>query len=365
MKKPLERSPAFYVRRRKYGLYPLIIVALILFLFAALGGGGPTKADTRGKESGTGYLTTLPEGKRSTITPSKSEALEEKSTLEKKKEALQRAQASLEDNFDFATLDKKSEIAEKAVPSPKDNPKALTEGKTDKAPEKKNTEGEIERRQTDRRTGELLIPSRGHSPRAVPSSSPMGSLTSSSLSSNALPSPALGAETKAPLRTGFYGGTHGSAPSPENTASSALPKNLSLRAMIHGSQTITQGAMVKLRLLESIPLAGQTIPANTFLFAQSGFSGNRVTLTVHSLRVGGKIIPLDFNAYDLDGALGLAAPDLEDNALGNEVASEVPGAVSTGIGIIDRTTSALVRKKTRKQITLPSDYTLLLRHEEE
>jgi|GEM_PF-6836067 len=359
MKKKLERTPAFYVRRQKYGLYPLILIAFVAFLFAALGGGN-TKADSQGKESGTGYLTTLPTAKSSPITSSKSAAQTEIKSLDKKKEELKSAQASLEDNFDFATLDKKGGASEKNSPPSSAPQKENAAGKKDtgytaSVPLLKSTLVPQGSRKTFRS-------SRPTAPNSAPSSNPI-SYQSVKENANASLDPAK--ERKTPLRTGFYNGTQAEASPQDGAPTTAIPKTISLRAMIHGSQTITQGDRVKLRLLESITLSGQSIPANTFLFAQSSFNGNRVSLVVHSIPIGGKLIPIEFKAYDLDGAPGIAAPDLEDNNLGNEAASEIPGAVSTGLGIIDRPISALVRKKTKKQITLPSDYTLILHHGDE
>jgi hypothetical protein len=347
MKRKIERSPAFYIRRRQYGLYPLILLGFIVFLFVALGGGGSSKADTKSSEEGSNYITTLPQSKAIPITDSKSTALTEQKTLEEKNQAVKKAQASMDDNFDFGSLDKKS--------VENDKPKSKSQRNTH---EEKNLIGDSLKIFTDGLGSTVRKPKSGRKTLIITQSSPLEKNIPKETKAQNTPT-----EIKPPLRTGFYGTQ--SSPTPENSQTATNPKNVSLRAMIHGSQTITQGDMVKLRLLDGITLSGQFIPANTFIFGQSSFTGNRVTLTVHSIRIGGKLIPIELKAYDLDGASGIAAPDLEDNNLGNEALNEVPSAASTGIGIIDRTASALVRKKTKKQITLPSEYNLILRHGEE
>jgi len=363
-KSPIHKSPAFYVRRRQYALYPLIAMGFFTILFAALGGGSGLKADgkmlagvtiNKEKSSTSGYLTTLPESKVAPIMTSKSEALSEE-----KKKSDAAALASMSDNFDFGALDKAQKKAHEDAEKTKANPKktgkdsslenliARNDQKEAIAPQKGFLIAGNKNGYRRERKSELTIPVFNRN-------------EGTNITENKKQNPPEEIKVdKTVSRSGFYSGL--SVTGSENNPSSAQPKTLSIKAVVHGNQAVSEGSVVKLRLTESLALAGQVLPSNTFVFAQVSFGTNRVLLHVNSVRVGGRLLPLDLKAYDLDGTLGIAAPELNNNGLGKEALSEVPSTVSTGIGVIDRPVNALVGRKTKKEIDLPSEYNLILRH---
>lgn len=82
-----------------------------------------------------------------------------------------------------------------------------------------------------------------------------------------------------------------------------------ITAVIDENVTGYAGSRIRLRLLESISAGGQQVPKGSYLYAQiSGFSEQRVTLSVTSILHSGKILPVKLNVYDLDGMAGLYVP---------------------------------------------------------
>jgi conjugative transposon TraM protein len=82
-----------------------------------------------------------------------------------------------------------------------------------------------------------------------------------------------------------------------------------ITAVIDENTTGYAGSRLRLRLLEDIKAGEHTVKKGTWLFAQiSGFSEQRVTLTVSSILSEGKILPVKLDIYDLDGMAGLYVP---------------------------------------------------------
>lgn len=82
-----------------------------------------------------------------------------------------------------------------------------------------------------------------------------------------------------------------------------------ISAMVDENITGYAGSRLRLRLLEDIRVGGAPVKKGTLLFAQiSGFSEQRVSLTISSLVAGGRILPVKLEVYDLDGLPGLYVP---------------------------------------------------------
>ena len=80
-------------------------------------------------------------------------------------------------------------------------------------------------------------------------------------------------------------------------------------AVIDENITGYAGSRLRLKLLEDIKAGGNLIRKGTYLFAQiSGFSEQRVTLSISTILSDGKILPVKLEIYDLDGMPGLYVP---------------------------------------------------------
>lgn len=86
-------------------------------------------------------------------------------------------------------------------------------------------------------------------------------------------------------------------------------ENKFITAVIDENVTGYAGSRLRLRLLEDVRAGGFLIPKGTFIFAQiSGFSEQRVNLSVSAILSEGRILPVKLDLYDLDGLPGLYVP---------------------------------------------------------
>ena len=84
------------------------------------------------------------------------------------------------------------------------------------------------------------------------------------------------------------------------------------RCMFIRDEKLKDGQRVTLRLLENYQDKGIRIPANAHLNAICKI-GERLELTVKSIELNGKIIPLNLCAYDTDGIKGIYCPETSGN----------------------------------------------------
>lgn len=82
-----------------------------------------------------------------------------------------------------------------------------------------------------------------------------------------------------------------------------------ISAVIDENITGFAGSRLRLKLLEDIKAGNNLIKKGTYVFAQvSGFSEQRVTLSVTTILYDGKILPVKLDIYDTDGLPGLYVP---------------------------------------------------------
>ncbi|WDF77043.1 conjugative transposon protein TraM [Mucilaginibacter sp. KACC 22773] len=82
-----------------------------------------------------------------------------------------------------------------------------------------------------------------------------------------------------------------------------------ISAVIDENVTGYAGSRLRLKLLEDIKAGNNLVKKGTYIFAQvSGFSEQRVTLSITSILFEGKILPVKLDVYDMDGLPGLYVP---------------------------------------------------------
>lgn len=84
------------------------------------------------------------------------------------------------------------------------------------------------------------------------------------------------------------------------------------KCMFVKQEKLRSGERVTVRILEDMMIDGQLVPANTHVMATCTI-GSRIDLNVSSLEYRGRILSLDYDAYDNDGVKGIYAPDLENS----------------------------------------------------
>ena len=99
------------------------------------------------------------------------------------------------------------------------------------------------------------------------------------------------------------------------------------KCMFVRSGKLKSGERVSIRLLEDMVIDGQLVPKNTHLMAVCSI-GSRLDLNVSSIDLGGKIISLDYDAYDNDGTKGIYCPGISDKTVSQAAGTAVSGARS-------------------------------------
>ncbi|MEJ7558116.1 MAG: conjugative transposon protein TraM [Pedobacter sp.] len=156
-------------------------------------------------------------------------------------------------------------------------------------------------------------------------------------------------------------------PSNNDNAFEAIP------VVIEGDQKVSQGGVVKLRLLDTIRLRGQMIPKNQLLFGSCNITNQRLILNINTIRLGNSIIPVDLSVYDLDGIKGINVPealikdavndgtedairDIQLMTIDQSIATQVAGAgINAAKGLISK-------KVKRIKVKLKAGQSVLLRN---
>lgn len=101
----------------------------------------------------------------------------------------------------------------------------------------------------------------------------------------------------------------------EGTHSAADSQN-AIQAVVHETQTIINGSVVKLRVVNPFQLADVMVPAGAFLFGIASLKGERLSIAIESIRLEERLFPIALSVFDLDGMEGLY----------------IPGAISRDVG---------------------------------
>ena len=81
-----------------------------------------------------------------------------------------------------------------------------------------------------------------------------------------------------------------------------------LRAVVHENQELTNKSIIKLRLLDDRFVDKEKIAAGRFVYGVVSLQGERLQVSIHSIRSGPVVFDVDLEVYDLDGMPGLYVP---------------------------------------------------------
>ncbi len=85
-------------------------------------------------------------------------------------------------------------------------------------------------------------------------------------------------------------------------------ENNSIEAVVHEGQTLVNGAVVKLRLLNDVYINGSHITKGTFAFGMASLNGERLEIEINSIRYNQSLFPVKLEVYDIDGLPGIYIP---------------------------------------------------------
>ncbi|WP_200978372.1 conjugative transposon protein TraM [Echinicola sp. 20G] len=164
-------------------------------------------------------------------------------------------------------------------------------------------------------------------------------------------------------RNGFYGLEE--SPSMEQPIQAAILAELAESATLQGS------GRVKIKLLETVQVNGTEFTQGSIFYGNASQHGNRVKLEISSMRKDKHILPVELQAYDLDGMPGIPVSgslkqEIQSGA-GDALVSGMPD-LNSGMGLETQMASAgvaaakgLFRKKHKAvKITLKSGHPILL-----
>lgn len=157
-----------------------------------------------------------------------------------------------------------------------------------------------------------------------------------------------------------------------NSASEDDKDANTLPAVIHESQEVVSGSLVKMRLTESAVVNGHRLAANTFIYGKCVLSGERLMIVIESLKSGSNIFPADLEVYDVDGLEGLHIPGAitrdamkQAGAEGmgaGDMLSMSPNAATAAAGVAISAVKGIGQKKIRMvKVRLKAGYNLMLK----
>ena len=138
------------------------------------------------------------------------------------------------------------------------------------------------------------------------------------------------------------------------------------KCMFARESKITDGQRVTVILLDDIDVSGISVPRNTHLMATCQLT-NRLELEFVNIEIGGRILPLGFEAYDIDGSKGIYCPDAgaTGKTVKNRGADIVSSTLSSRLGRVARDVAAtgisLVQSADgQRTVSVPAGYTFFI-----
>jgi conjugative transposon TraM protein len=158
----------------------------------------------------------------------------------------------------------------------------------------------------------------------------------------------------------------------DNSARDSLHEN-AIPAEISSDQTIIAGSSVELRLTQAVKIQGHAVPKEQLVRGIAALNGERLTISINSIRVGQTILPVALLAYDLDGLAGIRIPgaiirdaskESADHAINSVATTSVDptlGGQAANAGL--QFARSLATKKVRLvQVAVPAGYQVLLKN---
>ena len=100
------------------------------------------------------------------------------------------------------------------------------------------------------------------------------------------------------------------------------------KCMFAKESRIKNGQRVSVILLEDITVGGIPVPKNSHLMARCQLS-DRLELEFENIEIGGRILHLGYEAYDVDGSKGIYCPDV--SGTGRQVRSRGSNIISSAL----------------------------------
>lgn len=149
-----------------------------------------------------------------------------------------------------------------------------------------------------------------------------------------------------------------------------------LEAVIHETQSVVNGSIVKLRFTSDVFINGTLIPRNSFVFGTAALKGERLEVKISSIKFKNSIFPVELSVYDLDGISGIYIPgtinrdvakasaDRSIQSIGIEGLNDSWGAQAATMGV--EAAKTLLSKKVKLiKVVVKAGYQVFLYDEKE
>lgn len=149
-----------------------------------------------------------------------------------------------------------------------------------------------------------------------------------------------------------------------------------ISACVHNNQTVTDGQIVRFRLLEPMLVSGWEIPRNALVVGTTKLQGERLAVVISSLEYRGNIIPVELTVYDTDGQAGIFIPGSMERSAAKEIVAGMGTsagssmnfstdagaqlAADLGKGLIQGTSQYFAKKMRTVKVHLKAGYKVLL-----
>jgi conjugative transposon TraM protein len=143
-------------------------------------------------------------------------------------------------------------------------------------------------------------------------------------------------------------------------------------AIVQQTVTVVSGATIKLRLTDDVYIRGTRIPRGTFVYGTCALSGDRLNISLNSIRYHQSLFPVNLIAYDMDGVAGIYMPGaISRDVAKNSAQDAVQGidyygvdnsltAQAAGVGL--QAAKSLLSKKAKLiKVTVKAGYRILLK----
>ncbi len=154
-----------------------------------------------------------------------------------------------------------------------------------------------------------------------------------------------------------------------------------IAACVHGTQTVSDGQALRVRLLEAMAVDDRLIPKGTVLTGGTRIQGERIDVVITNVEYQGTVIPVELEVYDADGQQGILVPNsLEYDAV-REIAAGMGGSMGSSIsistdagaqiasdlgkGVIQGVSQYITKKMSTVKVTLKARHRLLLHSPEQ
>ena len=149
-----------------------------------------------------------------------------------------------------------------------------------------------------------------------------------------------------------------------------------IAACVHGTQTVSDGQVLHIRLLEPMAVDDRLIPKGTVLTGGTRVQGERMEILIKTVEYKGTLFSVELEVYDADGQRGILVPNSMEYDAVREIAAGMGPSMGSSInistdagaqiasdvgkGVIQGVSQYVGKKMRPMKITLKAGHRLLL-----